>query len=152
MSEYDSASEFYEPDHDLDSWSTPDLLESACKMWQQAKDAERKATEYRRDLEDKMLSLIGIPETLDGTESAEAPGGYHIKVVGRINRSVNGDLAQEIAAEHGLTEHLATLFRWKPELNMKAWANASPDITGPMAAAITAKPGRPSFTITTDEE
>jgi hypothetical protein len=62
--------------------------------------------------------------------------------------AIDGDLAQEIAAENGLTEHLATLFRWSPELNLKAWAHASPEITGPLSAAITAKPGRPSFTIT----
>jgi hypothetical protein len=126
-------------------------LSTLAAEWQEAKQVEADAIAHRRECEDKMLSLIGIPETLDNTETAYAQGGYKIKVVGRINRSVNSDLAQEIAAEYGLTDHLATLFRWKPELNMKAWANASPDITGPLAAAITAKPGRPSFTITKDE-
>ena len=122
-------------------------LSSISADWMAAKEAERVAVESRRTLEDTMLSLIGIPETLDGTENAEAPGGYKIKVVGRINRRVDGDLAQEIAAEHGLSDHLQSLFRWKPELNIKAWSHADQSITGPLSRAITAKPGRPSFSI-----
>jgi hypothetical protein len=54
---------------------------------------------------------------------------------------------QELAAEHGLTDHLSTLFRWKPEINMAIWKASDERITRPLAGAITAKPGRPSFTI-----
>ena len=69
------------------------------------------------------------------------------EVVGRIDRKVDADKVQELAAEHGLTDHLSTLFRWKPEINMAIWKAADESITKPLAAAITAKPGRPSFTI-----
>ena len=48
---------------------------------------------------------------------------------------------QELAAEFGLTEHLASLFRWKPEINMAVWKATDEAITKPLAAAITAKPG-----------
>lgn len=123
-------------------------LSELAAIWQEAKEAESRAVQARRECEDKMASLIGIPETLEGTETAQAPGGWTIKVVGRINRAVNGDMLQEIAAEHGLTDHLPHLFRWKAELNMGAWKAAAPEITRPLADAITAKPGRPSFTIT----
>ena len=126
-------------------------LATVAGEWLASKAAEAAAVTHRRECEDKMLSLIGIPEDLDGVETADAPGGYKIKVVGRINRRVDGDLAQEIAAENGLAEHLQTLFRWKPELNVRAWSNAAPEITGPLAAAIIAKPGRPSFSITKTE-
>lgn len=71
-----------------------------------------------------------------------------MKVTCRIDRKVDADMVQELAAEHGLSEHLASLFRWKPELNMSAWKAADESITRPLAGAITAKPGRPSFTIT----
>ena len=54
----------------------------------------------------------------------------------------------ELAAEAGLSDQLAHLFRWKPELNMSAWKAADESITTPLAGAITAKPGRPSFSIT----
>jgi hypothetical protein len=129
--------------------STTDMNELA-QMWLRAKQAEKDATEDRRDIEDHIKKLARIAENLDGTETVE-PGQYVIKIAGRIDRKVDGDKVQEIAAEHGLSDHLATLFRWKPEINMSAWKAADETITGPLAGAITVKPGRPSFSITTKE-
>jgi len=115
-----------------------------------AKQAEAHAVATRRDIEDTIKSLAEIPETLDGTQNLQTVG-YTIKVVGRIDRKVDADLVQELAAEHGLTEHLSSLFRWKPEINSAAWKAADEAITGPLASAITAKPGRPSFQIIVKE-
>jgi len=120
------------------------------KMWLDAKQAEKDATEDRRIVEDHIKKLARIAENLDSTETVE-PGQYVIKIAGRIDRKVDGEKVQELAAEHGLSDHLATLFRWKPELNMAAWKAADATITGPLAGAITAKPGRPSFSITPKE-
>jgi hypothetical protein len=124
---------------------TDDLNELAA-MWLAAKEAERQAIEDRRRIEDRIKSLVGVAETLEGTEVVD-PDRYTIKIVGRIDRKVDSDKLQELAAEHGLTDHLSYLFRWKPEINMAAWKAADPSITKPLSAAITAKPGRPSFTI-----
>jgi hypothetical protein len=129
--------------------STTDMNELAA-MWLRAKQAEKDATEDRRDIEDHIKKLARITENLDSTETVE-PGQFIIKIAGRIDRKVDGDKVQELAAEHGLSEHLATLFRWKPEINMSAWKAADETITGPLAGAITAKPGRPSFSITPKE-
>ena len=129
---------------------TDDLNELAA-MWLAAKEAEKEATEDRRRIEDRIKSLAGIAENLDGTETV-APEKFTIKIVGRIDRKVDSDKLQELAAEHGLSEHLSSLFRWKPEINMAAWKAADEAITKPLAAAITAKPGRPSFTITRKEK
>jgi len=129
--------------------STTDMNELA-QMWLRAKQAEKDATEDRRDIEDHIKKLARITENLDSTQTVE-PGQYVIKIAGRIDRKVDGDKVQELAAEHGLSDHLATLFRWKPELNMSAWKAADETITGPLAGAITAKPGRPSFSITPKE-
>ncbi len=129
--------------------TTTDMNELAI-MWLRAKQAEKDATEDRRDIEDHIKKLARIADSLDSTETVE-PGQYVIKIAGRIDRKVDGDKVQELAAEHGLSEHLATLFRWKPELNMSAWKAADETITGPLAGAITAKPGRPSFSITPKE-
>ena len=129
--------------------STTDMNELA-QMWLRAKQAEKDATEDRRDIEDHIKKLARIAENLDSTETVE-PGQYVIKIAGRIDRKVDGDKVQELAAEYGLSEHLATLFRWKPELNMSAWKAADETITGPLAGAITAKPGRASFSITPKE-
>ena len=121
-------------------------MQELAAQWLEAKEAERKATERRRDFEDAMRALANFSDQTEGTENIKTPG-YAIKIVGRIDRKVDADKVQELAAEHGLTDHLSTLFRWKPEINMAIWKATDEAITKPLAAAITAKPGRPSFTI-----
>jgi hypothetical protein len=120
---------------------------SIYQQWLNAKGIETAAIKTRRDLEDAMVKAFNVPENLDGTKNVE-DDGYKVKIEGRINRKVNGDKLQELAAEHGLTDHLASLFRWKPEIAMTAWKAADASITTPLLDAITATPGRPSFTIT----
>lgn len=126
-------------------------LQALVKEWLESKAAEAQAVKRRREIEDQLKALTNIPEDLDGTKTLDVPG-YVVKVTGRIDRKVDADLVQEIAAEHGLVAHLSTLFRWKPELNMTAWKAADESITRQLSAAITAKPGRPSFAITTKEK
>ncbi|UOF82826.1 hypothetical protein [Caudoviricetes sp.] len=130
--------------------TTSDLNELS-QMWIKAKEDEATATADRRKIEDHIKSLAGVSENLEGTETV-APDHFTIKIVGRIDRKVDSDKLQELAAEHGLSEHLSSLFRWKPDLNMAAWKAADESITKPLAAAITAKPGRASFTITSKEQ
>lgn len=127
-----------------------DDLNELSQMWLDAKDREAKATNERRKIEDRIKSLCGIAETLDGTETI-APNNFTIKVVGRMDRKVDSEKLQELAAEYGLSEHLSSLFRWKPEINMAVWKAANETITRPLEAAITVKPGRASFTITPKE-
>jgi hypothetical protein len=129
---------------------TSNLSELAAQ-WLDAKARETNATEERRAIEDRIKELVRLPEQLDGTETVE-PEGYTIKMVGRIDRKVNSEQLQELAAEAGLTDHLSSLFRWKPELNMGVWKNTDESITGALAPAITAKPGRASFSIVTKGE
>ena len=118
--------------------------------WMAAKDAEKTAQDERRMIEDRMLSLIGLPEAFDGTENAAA-GDYKIKLVGRLNQKIDADKLQQIAMESGLSEHLSSLFRWKPEINARVWKAADESITNILLEAITTTPGRPSFAITTGE-
>ena len=128
----------------------PDNLNELSSLWLAAKEAEKEATEDRRKIEDRIKSLVGFAENSEGTETVD-PDQFTIKIVGRIDRKVDGDKVQELAAEFGLTEHLSSLFRWKPEINMAVWKATDEAITKPLAAAITAKPGRASFTITPKE-
>jgi len=116
-------------------------------LWIELKEAERKATEERREVEDTIMSLLDISEGLDGTENRK-DGDYAIKIVGRMNRRVDTDKLQQLAAENGLTDHLSTLFRWKAEINSSIWKASDSAITQPLLDAITTTPGRPSFTIT----
>jgi len=123
------------------------MIDDLAKNWLAAKEAEKVATENRRKLEDQLLSLIGVAESMEGTEKVETDGGYKIKITGRMTRKVDSERIQDIAAEEGLTDHLSSLFRWKPEVNMSAWKNADKSITGPLLGGITTQPGRASFTI-----
>jgi hypothetical protein len=117
------------------------------QQWIDAKDAEKTAIEWRRGIEDQLVADLGIAKTLDGTQNVEVEG-YKVKIVGRLDRKVNSEKLQDLAAEYGLTEHLSSLFRWKPEINASAWKSADPRITDPLQDAITTTNGRPSFTIT----
>ena len=123
------------------------IIRELAAQWLDAKAREAKATEDRRLIEDMIKDIVRLPEDLDGTETVERDG-YTIKMVGRIDRKVNSEQLQELAAEAGLTDHLSSLFRWKPELNVGVWKATDESITGALAPAITAKPGRASFSIT----
>lgn len=121
-------------------------MSSLYEQWLLAKQMEAAAIKDRRAIEDQLVKQFAIPETLEGTKNIDEDG-FKIKIEGRINRKVNSDKLQQIAAEHGLSEHLSSLFRWKPEINMTAWKAADQSITTPLLDAITASAGRPSFTI-----
>lgn len=122
---------------------------SLYQNWLDAKERERKAIEDRRAIEDELINSLKISDALDGVQTHQS-NGFTVKVTGRLTRKVDADKVQELAAETGLSEHLGSLFRWKPEINMKAWEQADPAITAALAPAITVKPGRPSFSITTE--
>ena len=117
------------------------------QQWLDAKAAEKKIVADRRTIEDQLVKALNIHKNLDGTQNVQDEG-YKIKVVGRLDKKVNSEKLQDLAAEYGLTEHLSSLFRWKPEINASAWKSADPRITAPLLEAITTSNGRPSFTIT----
>ena len=116
------------------------------QQWLNAKAIEEAAIKTRRDLEDAMASQLALPANLDGTSNFDCDG-YAVKIVGRINRKIDSDKLQALAAEHGLADHLPSLFRWKPEINATAWKAAAATITQPLLDAITSTPGRPTFNI-----
>ena len=119
------------------------------QRWLDAKKLETAAVKDRRELEDQMVETFAIPKDLDGTVK-HAIDGYVIKTEGRINKKIDSDKLKMLAAEAGLSEHLSSLFRWKPEINVKVWDAAADAVTGPLLGAITSTPGRPTFTITKD--
>lgn len=115
--------------------------------WEQAKDAEQKAVAARREIEDQLISVLGIDETLAGTKTFGP-----LKVVSRLNQTIDADQLQEIAAESGLQDHLSALFNWKPTINARAWKACDELITSVLARAITEKPGRPTFSLVRKEQ
>ena len=126
-------------------------IETMAADWLAAKETERAAMERRRQIEDQIRELIELDPTKEGTTTLER-GRYVIKVVSRVDRKVDADKLQELAGAAGLTDVLPYLFRWKPEINLPAWKMADEAITTPLAGAVTAKPGRPSFSVVVKEE
>lgn len=122
-------------------------IEELAREWESAKAAEAKAVAIRRAIEDELTELLALPKDLDGSKN-ENVGQYKIKVTGRLDRKINSDKLQELAQEAGLSDHLGSLFRWKPEINMTAWKAAHESITAPLLGAITTTAGRPSYAIT----
>ena len=122
-------------------------LDDLIQAWRKAKDAETAAQAERRQIEDTIASVVSLAEDLDGTVTHGV-----LKITGRIDRKVDAERLQELAREAGLTDHLSGLFRWKPEINQSAWKAAAESITRPLLAAITSKPGRPSFAFVQKKE
>ena len=128
-----------------------ETLQILAEGWIAAKEAERLAVERRRMLEDQMRELAAIADDADGVQNLDA-GYLKIKVTCRLDRKVDADKLQDLAIEAGLVDHMSTLFRWKPEVNLRAWEACDPAITTALAGAITVKPGRPSFAIQPTKE
>ena len=116
------------------------------QQWIEAKEYERLAVERRREIEDQLAIDLKINPNQDKSQTFDADG-YKVKITTRLTRKIDADRLQEIAAENGLSAHLSTLFRWKPEINAAAWKAAADNITRPLLDAIETKPGRPSFNI-----
>ena len=126
-------------------------IEQLTTAWIEAKRAETDAVDRRREIEDQLVMAWGINPTVEGTVTHEVGGDLvpvRIKVATRLTRKVDADMAQEIAAEHGLQNYLSTLFRWKPEIDAKAWKAAPDEVTAKLNKAITTTAGRPSFSVT----
>lgn len=123
-------------------------LDDLISQWRKAKDAETTAQAERRQIEDTIASVVSLADDLDGTLTISGV----LKITGRIDRKVDVEKLRQLALDAGLTDHLSQLFRWRPEINRKAWDAASESITRPLLGAITSKPGRPSFAITEKKE
>lgn len=127
-------------------------LQTLSERWLVLKDAEAEAQAERRQVEDKLLSLLGIEEYKEGTVNSEAPGGIKIKTVHKIIRSVNPDKIQELAKDRGNIALLQRVFDFKPSLKKKEWDALSPEDLKVLALAVTEKPARVSFSITQTKE
>jgi hypothetical protein len=95
--------------------------------WIDAKAAEKNAVEQRRSIEDQLFNNFS-KHNFEGTIIIN-DDGYNMKIVERLTNKVDGDRLQELATEAGLTEHLGSLFRWTPTINMAVWKAADSSIT-----------------------
>lgn len=120
------------------------------QQWMEAKAAESEMTARRRAIEDEMTKSLQITEDWEGSYTMK-DGGFKINIKRAFTRKVDGKKLSAIASEFGLQDYLPTLFRWKPEIDMKAWKDTEPSVTDKLAQAVTTTPGRVSFKIEEEE-
>ena len=120
------------------------------EQWMEAKAAETEMTARRRAIEEEIAKSLEVPEDWEGSYTMK-DGGFKINIKRAFTRKVDGIKLSAIADEFGLQDYLPTLFRWKPEIDMKAWKDAEPSVTEKLAQAVTTTPGRVSFKIEEEE-
>ena len=126
--------------------SANSFLERLLIEWRVAKQLEQEATLRRRNIEDEIKAAIGFDESREGSEALPFDGG-RVVITARLDRKVDGTLARQLATENHLEDWLDRLFRWKPELELRAWKKAPEYVTQAFAPAITTKPGRATFSL-----
>ena len=119
-------------------------LNNLSQQWLEAKTLERDAAERRRIIEDQMRMCLKIEESEEGTISTVI-GGYKIKANCRINRKI--DPEQFLMLANDAKIDVTGFTRWKCDLNMTEWKKQTPFVQQALSAAITAEPGRPTFSI-----
>jgi hypothetical protein len=112
--------------------------------WRVAKQLEQEATRRRRDIEDEIKVFVGFDEGREGNVTLPFDGG-RVTITARLDRKVDAQLARQLATENHLEDWLDRIFRWKPELEVRAWKKAPESVTQVFAPAITTKPGRATF-------
>ena len=120
------------------------------QQWMEVKAAETEMTARRRAIEDEMAKSLQITEDWEGSYTMK-DNGFKVNIKRAFTRKVDGKKLSAIADEFGLQDYLPTLFRWKPEIDMKAWKDAEPSVTEKLAQAVTTTPGRVSFKIEEEE-
>ena len=126
--------------------SANSFLERLLIEWRVAKQLEQEATLRRRNIEDEIKAVIGFDESREGSETLPFDGG-RVVITARLDRKVDGTLARQLATENHLEDWLERIFRWNPELEVRAWKKAPEYVTQAFAPAITTKPGRATFSL-----
>jgi len=126
--------------------SADSFLERLLIEWRVAKQLEQEAVHRRRAIEDEIKAAIGFDEGREGSETLPFNGG-RVVITARLDRKVDAQLARQLAAENHLEDWLDRIFRWKPELEVRAWKKAPEYVTQTFAPVITTKPGRATFSL-----
>ena len=122
-------------------------LKELCARWIDAKQAVTEAATSIETVEDQLIQLLNVDSLRDGTTQV-IDGDVRIKVTSRPSITVDDTKLKALAQEHDLEEFLSTLFRWQPEVNLRAWRGADKKIRKSLNGAITLTSTRPAFAIT----
>ena len=123
-------------------------LKNLSEQWLEAKTLERDAAERRRVLEDQMRKCMKIEDNEEGTVSTLI-GPYKVKANCRINRKIDPEKFLMLANDAQID--VSEFTKWKCELVMSAWKKQTPETQSALSKAITAEPGRPTFSVEISE-
>ena len=121
------------------------------QQWMEAKAAETEMTTRRRAIEEEIAKSLAVPEDWEGSYTMK-DGGFKINIKRAFTRKVDDKRLTVLANEFGLQEYLSTLFRWKPEINLKAWKDTEPSVIDKLAQAVTTTPGKIGIKIEEEEK
>lgn len=118
--------------------------------WIKAKKTEADAVAVRRAIEDQLAEFLDLSPSSEGVKTALV-GEYTIKATQRITKKCDSAIIQKLAADNGIGyDIMQQLFRWKPELNQKAFNSAPANIIKIFTPAIIAQASRPTFQISAE--
>jgi len=119
-------------------------LKNLSEQWLEAKTLERDAAERRRVLEDQMRRCLKIEDAEEGTVTSLV-GPYKVKAACRVNRKIDPEKFLMLANESKI--EVQDFTRWKCELVMSAWKKQPEFVQQVLSRAITAEPGRATFSV-----
>ena len=114
-------------------------------LWREAKAVEVAAIAERRQIEDRILLMMPIPEATD-SECTIAQDG--VSVAYKMTRSVDTQALE--VAWHDIPPAAQACFRWSADVDTKAMRGCkefNPDAYAIAAKFIVAKPAKPTVTV-----
>ncbi|UOF77248.1 hypothetical protein [Caudoviricetes sp.] len=120
--------------------------------WLKIKDFEAKAYARKLEIEKELLKSLGI-DRLEGSKTLKDEG-FKINLIGKLNQTVNAEALKSLPVEYPeiTREVLGRAFRWKPEIDAKAWKLESEEVREILSRAITVTPAKIGFKIEKIEE
>ena len=117
-------------------------LAQVLPTWMQAKEDERKAVEYRREL-DKMIQSL-LPKKDEGSVT-ETNGDFKVSVTYKLDRKLDTEKLQ--ANWNQLPAAAQGAINWKAELATSVFRTLSDEDRAPLADYITTKPASPTVSV-----
>lgn len=116
-------------------------IEGLSQIWLETKEEEKALAEKRKEIEEKLYTMIDHKE--DGSLTTKA-NGYKITITTKLYRKIDAEIWAEVADR---LEEEARPVKTKLEVDTKKLNALSPEKWGEIAEAFTTTPGKPGFKI-----
>lgn len=116
-----------------------------------ALQAEKDARAERMRLEAELAEAVGVPDTWEGTKTNDI-ASFKVTIKRSMNVKIDAEMLSEITALNNLQSVTSQTFRFKPEINKKAYMTLPEQVQRLYAPAITKTPGKVSFSVELKED